>query len=104
MRINRLVDAIVQKKIAAVFVETSVPRKSIEAVIDGARSRGHQVVIGGELYSDSGGAEGTYEGTYIGMMDYNFTSIARALGGTAPATGFLNRLSKRADGAVELDR
>lgn len=92
MRINRLVDSIVQRRIAAVFVESSVPRKSIEAVIDGARAQGHTVVIGGELYSDSGGPAGTYEGTYIGMMDHNFTLIGRALGGSAPAGGFSGQL------------
>ncbi len=93
MRINQLVDAIVQRRIAAVFVESSVPRKSIEAVIDGARSRGHRVMIGGELYSDSGGPQHTYEGTYVGMMDHNFTLITRGLGGSAPAAGFQGRLS-----------
>jgi manganese/zinc/iron transport system substrate-binding protein len=76
-----------------VFVESSVPRKSLEAVIDGARARGHHVVIGGELYSDSGGPAGTYEGTYVGMMDHNITLITRALGGSAPAAGFRGSLS-----------
>lgn len=102
MRINQLVDSIVKRQIAAVFVESSVPRKSIEAVIDGARSRGHRVVIGGELYADSGGAEQTYEGSYIGMMDHNFTLITRALGGSAPARGFLGRLSEHTRSAEEL--
>ncbi len=99
MRINQLVDLIVGRQVAAVFVESSVPRKSLEAVIEGAAARGHQVEIGGELYSDSGGAEGTYEGTYVGMMDHNFTRVARALGGTAPLEGLQGRLA--ADHAIE---
>ncbi len=67
-RINELVDLLVNRKIEAVFVESSVPTKSIEALMEGARSRGQTVKIGGELFSDAMGTEGTYEGTYIGMM------------------------------------
>ena len=88
-RINELVDLLVTRKIEAVFVESSVPTKSIEALMEGARSRGQSVKIGGELFSDAMGTEGTYEGTYIGMMDHNLTTIARALGATdVPAEGF----------------
>lgn len=86
-QINSLVDTIVKRKVAAVFVESSVPRKSILAVVDGAASRGHRVVIGGELYSDAMGDGGTYEGTYVGMLDHNLTIVARALGGMAPERG-----------------
>lgn len=88
-RINELVDLLVTRKVEAVFVESSVPKKSIEALIEGARSRGQNVKIGGELFSDAMGPEGTYEGTYIGMMDHNLSTIARALGATdVPAEGF----------------
>ncbi len=88
-RINELVDLLVSRKIEAVFVESSVPPKSIEALMEGAKSRGQTVKIGGELFSDAMGNEGTYEGTYIGMMDHNLTTIARALGATdVPAKGF----------------
>jgi manganese/zinc/iron transport system substrate-binding protein len=104
MRINQLVDLIVGLQIAAVFVESSVPRKSLEAVIEGASARGHRVVIGGELFSDSGGAEGTYEGTYVGMMDHNFTSVTRALGGSASAGGFRGQLSAHAQSAEDAHR
>lgn len=102
MRINQLVDLIVRRQVAAVFVESSVPRKSLEAVIEGAGARGHRVVIGGELYSDSGGTEGTYEGTYLGMMDHNFTQVARALGGTAPLRGLNGQLSVQAQAEVSV--
>ena len=94
--INRLVQFIVQRRIRAIFVESSVPRKNIEAVLEGAADRGWQVEIGGELYSDAMGPEGTYEGTYIGMIDHNATTIARALGGDAPAGGFQGKLSAAA--------
>jgi len=86
-QINSLVDEIVRRKVAAVFVESSVPQKSILAVVDGAASRGHRVIVGGELYSDAMGGGGTYEGTYIGMLDHNLTLVARALGGVAPPRG-----------------
>ncbi len=59
----------------------------MRALIEGAAAQGHEVAIGGELFSDAMGAPGTYEGTYIGMIDHNATVIARALGGTAPERG-----------------
>lgn len=90
--INQLVDMIVEEAIVAVFVENSVPRKSLEAVIEGVQSRGREVVIGGELFSDSAGPTDSYEGTYLGMMDHNLTSITRALGGTAPPRGLHGKL------------
>jgi manganese/zinc/iron transport system substrate-binding protein len=91
-QINELVDLIVDQKVKAVFVESSVPRKNIEALVGGARQRGHDVVIGGELYSDAMGEAGTYEGTYIGMLDHNITLVTRALGGEAPAAGLHGKL------------
>ena len=91
--INRLVDEIVRRKIPAVFVETSVSDKNVKALIEGARSRGHVVDIGGSLFSDAMGKTGTYEGTYIGMIDHNVTTIVRSLGGKAPEGGMQKKLS-----------
>jgi manganese/zinc/iron transport system substrate-binding protein len=93
--VNRLVDFLVERKLPAIFVESSVNEKNIRAVIEGAGSRGVTVKVGGELFSDAMGAEGTYEGTYIGMLDHNATMISQALGGTAPEKGFRNLLSVR---------
>ncbi|MFN9721096.1 MAG: metal ABC transporter solute-binding protein, Zn/Mn family [Planctomycetota bacterium] len=93
-RINELVDLLVQRQISAVFVESSVPQKNIQALIEGAESRGHHVAIGGELFSDAMGAGGTYEGTYIGMLDHNITLVTRALGGTAPEAGLNGKLDQ----------
>ncbi|MEO9594619.1 metal ABC transporter solute-binding protein, Zn/Mn family [Rhodopirellula bahusiensis] len=100
-RINQLVDLIVEKKVPAVFVETSVNGKSIQALIDGAKSRGHTVTIGGELYSDAAGEAGTYEGTYLGMIDHNVTLITRALGGDAPENGLRGKLGMDAETTPE---
>jgi manganese/zinc/iron transport system substrate-binding protein len=91
-RINMLVDLIAKQKVRAVFTETSVSEKNIDALIDGAAARGATVTDGGKLFSDAMGATGTYEGTYIGMIDHNVTIIARALGGTAPEKGMNGRL------------
>jgi len=85
--INRLVDLIVSRQVRAVFVETSVADKSVRALIEGAAARDWQVQIGGDLFSDALGPAGTYEGTYVGMIDHNATTIARALGGQVPAGG-----------------
>lgn len=94
--INQLVDIIVARDVRAVFVETSVPARNIQALIDGARARGKTVRIGGELFSDAMGEPGTYEGTYIGMIDHNITTVTRALGGEAPPRGMQGKLSRPA--------
>ncbi len=91
--INRIVGILVDRKIPAVFVETSVSDKNVRALVEGAASRGHSVEIGGELFSDAMGKAGTYEGTYIGMIDHNATTIARALGGNSPEKGMRGKLS-----------
>ena len=93
--INNLVDMLVERDIGAVFVETSVSDKNVEALIEGARSRGHEVVKGGSLFSDAMGRPGTYRGTYIGMIDHNATTIARALDGEAPEKGMNGKLAPR---------
>ena len=92
--IERLVDLLVERKVGAVFVESTVSERNINALIAGAKARGHTVVIGGRLFSDAMGDAGTYEGTYIGMIDHNVTTIARALGGQAPERGMQGRLSQ----------
>ncbi|MEM9147135.1 MAG: zinc ABC transporter substrate-binding protein [Pseudomonadota bacterium] len=92
-RIAELVDMLVARNVGAVFVESSVSDRNIRALIEGAAAQGHRVAIGGELYSDAMGAPGTYEGTYLGMIDHNATVIARALGGETPARGMADKLT-----------
>ncbi|SMX26715.1 Periplasmic zinc-binding protein TroA precursor [Pelagimonas phthalicica] len=91
-RIRTLVDDIVTRKIGAVFVESSVSDRNIRALIEGAAAQGHEVKIGGELFSDAMGEPGTYEGTYIGMIDHNATMIAGALGVDVPLQGLNGKL------------
>lgn len=74
-----LVNFIVERKIKAVFVETSVSEKNINAIVEGCRQKGHDVMIGGSLFSDAMGAEGTAEGNYIGMVKANVNTIVEAL-------------------------
>ena len=93
-KIEELVDTIVTRRIPAVFVESTIPDRSVRALVAGAGARGHEVTIGGELFSDAMGAPGTYEGTYIGMIDHNVTTIARALGGKTPERGLNGRLAQ----------
>ncbi|GHB21139.1 manganese transporter [Pseudovibrio japonicus] len=91
-RIETLVDLLVDRKVTAVFVESSVSERNVRALVEGAAAKGHKVEVGGELFSDAMGQSDTYEGTYIGMIDHNMTSIARALGGDAPAQGMQGKL------------
>ncbi len=77
--ISDLVRFITERNIKAVFVESSVPSKSLEAVVEGCARQGHEVKIGGTLYSDAMGAEGSPEGTYIGMVHHNVQSMVQAL-------------------------
>ena len=91
--LEELVNYIVEQQIPAVFVETSVADKNVRALVEGANARGHAVRIGGALFSDAMGQAGTYEGTYIGMIDSNVTTITRALGGEAPEKGMQGKLT-----------
>ena len=77
--VQGLTEFITSRKIKALFVESSVPESTVRAVQEAVRSRGHEVLIGGELFSDAMGAEGTPEGTYIGMVTFNVDTIVSAL-------------------------
>jgi manganese/zinc/iron transport system substrate-binding protein len=92
-RIEELVDVLVGKNVGAIFVETTVADRNVQALIEGAAARGHTVKIGGELYSDAMGAANTYEGSFIGMLDHNSTVVTRALGGAAPERGMAGKLN-----------
>ena len=91
--IEALVGLLVERRVPAVFAETSVSERNLRALMEGAAARGHRVVLGGKLFSDAMGAPGTYEGTYIGMLDHNATTVALALGGEAPPKGLRGELS-----------
>ncbi len=77
--VQKLATFIIEKQIKAIFVESSVPKRTIEALQAAVKSKGHDVEIGGTLYSDALGNAGTLEGTYIGMFDYNVNTIVNAL-------------------------
>ena len=77
--VRDLAQFIVDRKIKAIFVESSVPAKTIEAVQAAVRSRGWDVRIGGSLFSDAMGNNGTIDGTYIGMVRHNVDTIVKAL-------------------------
>jgi len=77
--IQDLAKLIVEKRIPAVFVETSVSPRTIEALIEAVHARGFDVETGGNLYSDAMGDPGTPNGTYIGMVRHNIDTIVSAL-------------------------
>lgn len=78
-RINNLVDMLVNQKLAAVFTEQSVSDRNIQALISGCESRGHQIKIGGKLYSDTIGIQDGPEGTLQTAMMYNIQQIVDGL-------------------------
>jgi manganese/zinc/iron transport system substrate-binding protein len=79
--VQALASFIVEKQIPAIFVESSVPQRNIEAVQAAVQAQGFNVQIGGSLFSDAMGSEGTPEGTYIGMVKHNIDTIVAALKG-----------------------
>lgn len=81
--VQGLADFIARRRIPAIFVESSIPRRTVEAVQEATRSRGWEVRIGGELFSDAMGNPGTPEGTYIGMVRHNIDTVVGALRGGA---------------------
>ena len=91
-RVKELVDMIVARNLRAVFAETSVSDRSVRALVEGAEAQGHTVAIGGALFSDAMGQPGTYEGTWLGMIDHNVTTIAQAMGANTPERGRLGQL------------
>lgn len=77
--VRNLADFIFDRKIPAIFVESSVPVRNIRALQDAVEARGFEVKIGGELFSDALGTHGTPEGTYTGMYEHNVKTISEAL-------------------------
>lgn len=80
--IENLVALLVDRRIPAVFTESSVSDRNIRALIAGAQARGHAVALGGSLYSDAMGPADTKAGTYLGMIEHNINTIVLALGGS----------------------
>ena len=85
--VQELAEFIAERRIPAVFVESSIPQRTIEAVRAAVRARGFEVEIGGELYSDALGDEGSGAGTYLGMVRHNVDTIVGALLGERPTGG-----------------
>jgi manganese/zinc/iron transport system substrate-binding protein len=77
--VQRLAAFIIENNVKAIFIESSVPKRTIEALQEAVKSKGHNVSIGGTLYSDALGNAGTAEGTYLGMYRYNIKTIFNAL-------------------------
>lgn len=77
--VQKLAAFIIENNVKAIFVESSVPKRTIEALQAAVKSKNHDVIIGGTLYSDALGNTGSIEGTYIGMFEYNVNTIVNAL-------------------------
>jgi manganese/zinc/iron transport system substrate-binding protein len=82
--VQRLAAEIERRRIPALFLETSIPPRTIRSVIAAVRARGFDVAAGGELFSDALGDAGTAEGTYIGMVRHNVETIVNALSQELP--------------------
>ncbi len=79
--VQALADFLARRRIRAIFVETSVPTRYLEAVQEAVRARGWSVRVSGPLFSDALGDPGSPEGTYVGMIRYNVRTIVQALQG-----------------------
>lgn len=79
--VEELAAFIAERRIPAIFVESSVPPRTIESVRQAVKSRGWEVLLGGELFSDAMGDTATPEGTYVGMVRHNVDTMVKALGG-----------------------
>lgn len=77
--VQKLTKFIVDNQIKAIFIESSVPKRTLEALQEAVRAKGNEVIIGGTLFSDALGDPGTVEGTYIGMYTHNVDTIIGAL-------------------------
>lgn len=77
--IRATINFMVENDVPAIFVESTISPDIVEAVVEGTRARGHEVTIGGELFTDAMGADGTPEGTYLGMIRHNVDTIVAAL-------------------------
>ena len=82
--IRSTVAIIAERQVPAIFVETTINPRTAESVIQASRDRGQAVEIGGQLFSDALGEDGTVGGTYLGMLYENTKTITQALGGTVP--------------------
>jgi len=94
--VQDLATFIVQRKIPALFIESSVPVRTIEAVQAAVRARGFETAIGGELFSDAMGSPGTPSGTYTGMVTHNIDTIVSAFG-YDPGAAFAGEAAPAAD-------
>ncbi|WP_193068472.1 metal ABC transporter solute-binding protein, Zn/Mn family [Halomonas sp. 3D7M] len=89
--IRNMTDIVVDRAVPALFIESTINPRTVQAVIDAAQQRGQVVEIGGELYSDAMGDPDTVDGTYMGMIYRNTQHIVEALGGTlAPLPEAMN--------------
>ena len=77
--VSEMINLIVENEIKAVFVESTISERSLNAVVEGCNARNHPIKIGGTLYSDAMGNKGTPEGTYVGMVKHNVNTIVKAL-------------------------
>jgi manganese/zinc/iron transport system substrate-binding protein len=77
--VRRLASFIQEKNVKAIFVESSVPKRTVEALQEAVRAKGKEVLIGGTLYSDALGSKGTAEATYVGMYKHNVKIIVSSL-------------------------
>ena len=94
--IRDTVETVVGRQVPAVFIESTINPRTVQAVVDAAAGRGHGVMLGPQLYSDAMGEEGSAAGTYIGMIHANTVSIVTALGGRpAPLPGELVAWAER---------
>ena len=76
--LNNLTDFVIENKIDAVFVESTVTPANIQSLIDAAAAKNHTVTIGGIIYIGNLISQAPMN-TYIGLMEYNIDTITEGL-------------------------
>jgi len=100
--IRSVAQTVLADQVPAVFVETTINPRTVQALIESVTAQGGSLALGGALFSDALGDAGTVDGTYIGMIHSNTVTIVTALGGTpAPLPAALASWAARWDVAAE---
>lgn len=77
--ISQVAETIAEHKVKAVFIESSVSDRNVQALIQAVQAKGENLEVGGELYSDALGSADEHADSYIDMYKHNIDTLVDAL-------------------------